>query len=188
MNELEKDLLRRISEGDAQAFTSLLKEIIPSLQAVIFRLVRQEDAVREILQEAFIRIWMHRDKLPDLEKPEAWLKRVTLNETFTWLNKNAYRARIFSGLSADAGVSESTGIDNLSLYETQKILQQAIDQLPPQRRRIYLMSRSEGLRAEEIARQLNLSSGYVKNALTAALDFLRQRLKDAGKMMLFLFI
>lgn len=179
----EKELFLRVAEGDEIAFAELLKKIIPNLQAIIFKIAKDDDAVREILQEAFIRIWIHREKLPQLENPLAWLKRVALNETFTWLNKNAFRARIFAELHEGLDISIDNPVDNISLHETQKILNRAIDLLPPQRKRIYLLSRKEGMRPGEIARELELSDGYVKNALSLALGSLREKLKKAGKIL-----
>lgn len=179
----EQELLEQVAVGDETAFAALVKLILPILQAIVQRIVKEEDPTREILQESLLRIWISRDKLPGLEKPLPWLKRVALNETFTWLNKNAHRTKIFADLNHDYPAAESTVFDKLSLNETQKIIEEAIKLLPAQRKRIYTLSRIEGLKPDEIATKLNLSTGYVKNALTAALESLRVHLRKAGKML-----
>lgn len=182
----ENELLQRIAEGDEKAFADLLRNIVPYLEGMLLKVVKQEHAVKEIMQETFVRIWLNREKLPSLEKPMPWIKRVALNEAFTWLNKNATRAKILNDLPADAGMPD-TVFEQLMLKETQAILQQAISELPPQRKRIYLMSRGQGMKPAQIARELQLSEGYVKNVLTAALDFLRQRLLRAGRFFFSIF-
>jgi RNA polymerase sigma factor (sigma-70 family) len=134
-----------------------------------------------------IRVWVNRDKLPELEKPLPWLKRVALNETFTWLHQRARHNKLFRPLENDAPL-EADAADRVSLHETQEILRQAIEELPPQRKMIYQMSRVQGMKSPEIADALQLSHGYVKNALTAALAFLRERLAAAGKFMSLYFL
>ena len=177
----QKQLFASVAEGDEKAFAALITAIAPLHEAIVLKIVHSRDHAREILQESFIRIWLHRDKLPALESPDAWFKRVTLNETFTWLNKNASRAKIFRGLAYEPGIAPSAP-DNLSFRETLEVLQEAMEQLPPQRKLIFQLSRTHGLKSQEIADRLNLSNGYVKNTLSAALEYIRRKLEDAGKM------
>ncbi|ATL48877.1 hypothetical protein COR50_17845 [Chitinophaga caeni] len=181
---IENELLIKVAEGDEKAFSKLLKEVVPVLQSIIFKVVKNEDAVLEILQESFVRIWLNRHKLPGLEKPVPWLKRLVLNETFTWLNKNARQANIFTEISQVEDPSHNNIIDQLAYSETDQVLKRAIEDLPPQRKLIFKMSREEGLKSNEIAEKLNLSNGYVKNALTAALKQLEDQLKKARNWML----
>lgn len=176
--------LMRAGDGDEAAFTAIMQQLLPLMEVIVGRLVPAPDAVRDILQETMIRIWVHRDKLPVLEKPLPWMKRVALNETFTYLNNRARHNKLFLPLEADAPLEGDTA-DRISLRETQAILQQAIDTLPPQRKMIYQMSRVQGMKSAEIADALHLSHGYVKNALTAALAAIRERLAEAGKFLLF---
>ena len=64
-----------------------------------------------------------------------------------------------------------------SLKEAEQILAKAIDQLPQQQKLVYQLSREQGLKHEEIARQLNLSPGTVKNHMIRALKTLREQLE-----------
>lgn len=60
--------LQKIAEGDERNFCILLEEIVPWLEKLIFKVLKDEQAVEEVLQETFIRLWLNRDKLPELEK------------------------------------------------------------------------------------------------------------------------
>lgn len=181
--KIEPALLQRIAEGEEAAFTILLRRVIPSLEKVVGKVVKSPEATRDILQETFIRIWINRDKLPDIESPLPWMKRVALNETFTWLSRQAAYSQRLTSLDDDIAAATNTAPDNISLRETEQMLQQAITRLPKQRRVIYEMSRVHGMKSHEIAEELQLSHGYVKNALTAALASLREWLRNAGKML-----
>jgi RNA polymerase sigma-70 factor (ECF subfamily) len=180
----ERELLERLAEGEEAAFAELMLQVGPSLEIIVMKIVKRPEDVRDILQETFIRIWISRDKLPGLERPAQWLKRVALNETFTWLNKNANRAAVLHMDMEEMQLSENNVVDSMALRETQQLLQKAINQLSPQRKQIYQMSRTQGMKSQEIADALGVSNGYVKNTLSAALDFLRKHLATAGRILL----
>jgi RNA polymerase sigma-70 factor (family 1) len=178
----EKTMLTRIADGDERAFAQFFKAISPGISNVVRKVVKQEDAVHEVLQEFFIKLWLHRDKLPDIDQLKAYLKRMALNECFTWLNRQA----LLQQRMADIRNNGMTAVNNteaeLSYRETQHIIANAVRALPPQRRQIYELSRQEGLNATEIANNLQLSSSYVRNTISAALQFIREQLKLAGKL------
>ncbi|MBO9572101.1 MAG: hypothetical protein J7497_07810 [Chitinophagaceae bacterium] len=83
----ERELLYRIAEGDEAAFTDLLHKYTSSMAGIIQRIVRDEAAQQDILQDIFIKVWMHRDQLPEIEFLTAWLKKITLNEALQYLRR-----------------------------------------------------------------------------------------------------
>lgn len=178
----EKDILTRIADGDERAFAHFFKAISPGISNLVRKVVKQEDAVPEVLQEFFIKLWLHRDKLPAVEQLRAYLKRMALNECFTWLNRQALLQQRLDDIR-NAGITAASDTEaDLSYRETQRIIATAVRALPTQRRQIYEMSRQEGLNATEIAGKLQLSPSYVRNTISAALQFIREQLKLAGKL------
>lgn len=180
----EKELLLKIAEGDEQAFTIIFEQLLPRLQPAVMKWVRSEDAMKDVIQESFIRVWMNRDRLPGLDKPVNWIFRVAANECFTWLNKQALRSKKTNILrdKLESEFERETGADVLQAKETQQLITNAIDRLPDQKRIIYQMSRCDGLRTNEIAEKLNLTPGHVRNALSSSLQFIREYLVAAGKV------
>ena len=65
----------------------------------------------------------------------------------------------------------------LFAQELKGLINLKVEQMPPQRRQIFRMSRVEGLNNDEIAAHLNISKRTVENHLTAALSDLRRMLK-----------
>jgi RNA polymerase sigma-70 factor (ECF subfamily) len=178
----EKALLARIADGDERAFAQFFKEISPGISSVVRKVVKQEDASQEVLQEFFIKLWLHRDKLPAVDHLKAYLKRMALNECFTWLQRQALLQQRTTDIEkADTALTNETEAD-LAYRETRHIISRAVSALPGQRRQIYEMSRQEGLNATEIANKLQLSTSYVRNTISAALQFIREQLKQAGKL------
>ncbi|SHN45228.1 RNA polymerase sigma factor [Chitinophaga sp. CF418] len=178
----EKAMLTRIADGDERAFAQFFKAISPGISNVVRKVVKQEDAVHEVLQEFFIKLWLHRDKLPAVEQLKAYLKRMALNECFTWLNRQALLQQRLADIRSAGLTTVNETEAGLSYRETQRIIATAVSALPTQRRQIYEMSRQEGLNATEIANTLQLSPSYVRNTISAALQFIREQLKQAGKL------
>jgi RNA polymerase sigma-70 factor (ECF subfamily) len=183
---LEKELLEQIAEGSEAAFSMLFKQVVPVLQPSVYKIMQSEEGMQEVIQETFIRVWISRDQLPGLEKPLHWLFRVAANESYTWLRKQAIRKKHTEGYAATYIAAEAVlanGAEIVTLKETSRLVKQAVDRLPAQRRLIYQMSRNEGLKSAEIAEKLNLSHSYVRNTLVVALQSIRDYLAAAGKVM-----
>lgn len=179
---IEKKLLVRISEGDEDAFRELFYGILPWLTPFIGSMAKTAEGTQEIVQETFIRIWLSRDKLPALHEPKAWIIRVATNECFTYFHKQTSRRKINQLLEGEVPVAANIGEDRLQVQETQLLIQRAVNTLPPQRKKIYQMSREQGMKTPEIADELQCSHSYVKNTLTAALSHIREYLAAAGKI------
>lgn len=185
---IAKELLISISEGDEVAFRELFYGALPWLTSFIQRMVKSPEGTQEIVQETFIRIWLSRDKLPGLLEPQAWIIRVASNECFTWFHKQAALRKI-TDIRDDAGsAAANLAEDRLQVQETLLLIREAVEQLPPQRKKIYQLSREEGLKTQEIADRLQCSPSYVKNTLSAALSYIRGYLTDAGKIIPLLFL
>ena len=71
-------------------------------------------------------------------------------------------------------------VEGMDLKEVHQLIIEAVGQLPAQRRRIYQMSRDEGMKIPEIAERLGISPNTVKNTLVMSLGFIRKYLAERG--------
>src|SRR5690606_35406151 len=79
--------------------------------------------------------------------------------------------------------------DEITEYEEQyHDMQNAVNTLPTRRRRIYIMTRMEGKKLEEIAFELGISENTVKEPMSQALRQIRNELKDKWSMLFPLFL
>lgn len=188
-NELSPDdrhLFDQIAQGDETAFKTLFHRYLPKLYPFIVKFTRSEQATRELVQETFIRVWLNRDKLPGIENPGGWLFTVASNECYSYARKNALYTKFSQPLNTESGTAPATE-DWLHGKELHRLIGQAVDLLPPQRKKIYQMSRNHGKSIREIAEELNISPNTVKNALVTALQFIRDYLAKSGiSLILFL--
>jgi RNA polymerase sigma-70 factor (ECF subfamily) len=184
----DKDLLLRIAEGDEQAFTQFFLHWATPLSRFAQKILQDEQASKDVIQEVFIRIWLYRDKLPFIDHPPAWIKKVVTNQCLSALEKNAAKDKRLSALKIAQPQDQEDPLPALDFREIKSTLNEIIDKLPQQRRTIYRLNRDEGKTTKEIAETLSLSHGYVRNALSAALDSIRQEMNLRLDLPLFLLI
>lgn len=184
----DKELFLLIAEGDEQAFTRFFLKWATPLSHYAKKILQNDTSAKDVIQEVFIKLWLYRDKLPLVEQPSAWLKKVVTNQCLQMLEKNAANDKRLSALSATGFQQQEDPLPALDFREVRQTLSEVIEQLPAQRRTIYRMNREEGKTTKEIAEALSLSHGYVRNALGAALDTIRQEMNLRLELPLFLLI
>lgn len=175
----------QIADGDESAFIQLFHQYVPQIRPVIATLTRTPEIVPDLVQDIFLRIWVNREKLTDVQNPRSWIFSVVYYQCFNYLRKQSLRNKVEPRLAivpddvSAANLKESP--ESLLLFnETRKFIRQAIDGLPPQAKKIYLLSREKGLKIDEIANNLGLAPKTVKNTLTRASASIRQFLEQKG--------
>ncbi len=150
------------------------------------KIVKNEYARQEVVQEVFIKVWLHRDKLGKVENLGAWLRKVTVNQSLLSLQRHAADDKRLEAFQLRQSSFDNTS--TLELKEIRHLVHEAIESLPQQRKIIYRLNRVEGKTTREIAEELQLSHGYVRNALSAALAAIRERLTASGLLTLLLLL
>lgn len=178
----EKELFISIAEGDEDAFRELFHLYMPHLYPMILKVTKVENAAEDILQETFLKLWISRDKLPEIENPRAWILRIAYFQAFTFLSKKAIHQKAIDRLSDKARleVLRNDTEETMAFSSLQNLVRRAVSSLPGQSKKIYQLSREEGLKIPEIAKQLDLSEQTVKNTLTRALKIIREYVERAG--------
>jgi len=176
----EHQLLKRISEGDEHAFTILFYHYLPVLQSFALKFTKSADASEEIIQDAFIRIWLNRDKLEQVENVKAYLYKYISNECLSYLRKSLKNEKILNAVKNNQSERSNETLDSIYTNDINRIVTIAVNTLSEQRRKIYLLSRIEGKNIPEIAEALNLSPNTVKNSLVIALRTIRDYLIQNG--------
>ena len=173
----EKELLLRVAAGDPGAFSTLFYRYHQELAAYVLRLTRSLCLTEEIVQETFLKVWINRAKLSEVENFRSWLFCICRNHTFNCLrdlarNTLQQQAWITQVLS-QAHTNEEP---DREYYYT--LIEEAVSQLSPQQQKIYLLCRRDGLRYEDIARDLRLSRNTVKRHMSLALHAIESYVRE----------
>jgi RNA polymerase sigma-70 factor (ECF subfamily) len=169
----ENDLLARLAEGDQKAFSAIFHHYRNRIYSYAFHLSGDTAQADELVQETFMKVWLHREKIPHILRFDNWLFTIARNQVFDML-KHMARETAFRRQVAELSVPGANPVeDSVFNRENEARLQQALDKLPPRQKLIFTLSRQRGMKHEEIADRLQISRHTVKTHLVQALKTLR---------------
>jgi RNA polymerase sigma factor (sigma-70 family) len=183
----EKQLLTQVSQGDRQAFQVLYKACYPLVQRYILLFEPSPHILDELTQDVFVRIWEKRERLGAIESFKGYLFLLTRNVVFNFIRALKVRQKV-KELDESSGPRANDLEDELLFKQYYEIALEAMDKLPPGRRKVLKMSIDDGLSLDEIAIELKISRSGVKKQLYAATAYVRQYLQEHGEITLALII
>ena len=152
--------------------THLLGTLRPQLLSQATHITGDRDDAEDVVQEALLRILVHRAEWEHYSSLEALCRTVVHHQAIDFLR----RARPRPEIEEAARLSASSTEDEVEQYETQALLTSAIESLPTKQRLIFRLKEVEGYEVEEIAQIAGLSSEAIYNNLSRARSTLRSRL------------
>ncbi len=175
------DLTLNIKNGDAQSLELLFRRLYPRLCAYARQFLQDADDSEEIVQELFYTLWKNRSRLDETKSLTHYLFTATKNSCLNVLESKKSRA-IYSELMRFLYVQEASDSINsyhvLMAQELEKDFDLALNHLPQECRKVFELSRFEGLKYQEIATKLNISIKTVETQMSRALSKLRIQLRE----------
>ncbi|MCX7682866.1 MAG: RNA polymerase sigma factor [Anaerolineae bacterium] len=177
MSESSADglLIRRVRSGDLEALGELYERYKTPVYRTALAITRDEALAEDILQETFIRAYLHADKIDDTLPLMPWLYRVTVNLCYTWRSRIK---RLWNTLQQTVDYMNSSARHPEAIAEEgewKQIVQQVLDSLPVDHRTVIVLHYLEGLSLKEIAYITDVPEGTVKSRL----HYARERVKKA---------
>jgi RNA polymerase sigma-70 factor (ECF subfamily) len=172
----DRQLLHEVAGGDINAFRQLFDQYKLRLFSFVLQMTHSRVDAEEIVQEVFAKLWASRACLYDVEYPGKYIYTIARNKTLNHLTRVARDRRLQQQLWANVSQHGNATEDVLHAQESQRLINEAVDQLPAQRKTIFRLSREQGLTHEEIAVHLGLSKSRVKNILVEVLKQIRDHL------------
>ncbi|HAL54861.1 MULTISPECIES: RNA polymerase sigma factor [Sphingobacterium] len=171
--EAERTILEQLRAGNYEAFEQIYDRYSPKLTGNLVRLLKDRDLAAECLQEIFVRLWEHRGSIDPEKSIKAYLFRISENMVYDIFRKVArdekMRAHFISFTTEAYDHIEKALFDQ----EGRQLLHEAIDKLPPQRKRVYSMCKLEEKSYKEVADLLGISQAAVNDHVTKANAFLK---------------
>ncbi|OJV15024.1 MAG: RNA polymerase sigma-70 factor [Dyadobacter sp. 50-39] len=169
----ETELLTDIAAGSEKAFATLFHWYRDKVYSAALRLTHSGFLAEEVVQDVFLKLWVKRQTLVEIACFEDYLFIMTRNHVFSTLKRMARQQQLVDDLQLELPVAENTTYNRILDLEIEEIVHQAVELLPAQQKQVYLMSKEQELKREEIARTLRISSETVKTHLARALRHIR---------------
>lgn len=195
MTDNEEYLLERLKLGDEIAFKVIFRKYYSKLYYFIREFVPFDDISENIVQDTFFTLWNKRKELKDNSNLNAYLFTVAKNNCLYKLRDKRYRQKLFVANSLDQNELEMNVavLNNLdsSAYtfeEIEHIIEKTLEELPPQCKKVFILSRFEDRKNKEIAEELNISVKVVEKHISKGLKRFKESLKDYLPFVAYLFI
>ena len=188
MPYIESDIIPQIAQGNKNAFETLFKSHYANLCGYAVKYVWELEQAEEIVQDLFFNIWNKRSNLYISSSIESYLFRAVRNACLNYLKHKKIRDNYASSVQETYNPRHGQVDNPVEALELQKKIDESIDSLPPERKKIFLLSRHEGLKYKEIAEQLGISVKTVEAQMGKALQFLREELKEFMVILIYILI
>ena len=187
-NENRSELLQSLKEGSFSAFEKLYNLYSGKLYNFMMRLSSgNQYMAEEVVQQTFIRLWEVREKVDSSTDYGLWCRGKKRN-----LSMNMYQHQtveyiyteylLKSNPDRDHQTEESTDLRFLNDY-----IDSLAEELPPSRKKIFLLSKRQGYTNKEIAEKMGISESTVATQLSLAVKFMREQFaKHYDKLILVL--
>lgn len=169
-------LVLGLQAGNAGAYQKLYDLYASRLKALAVRLRLSEEEANEIVQETFIRIWLHRQKIEPAASFSAFIITIARHLIYNQVRKSATRENYIREVSGQMNMLH----DMQSHGELQRLIHHLLQQLPDKCRQVFRKSRFDGYSNAQIAEEMNISKSTVENQLNKALKLLRKGLEEKG--------
>ena len=175
----EKKLVQSLSQGDEQAFCQLFHLYNQPIGNFVKKFTGSDPSLEELTMDIFLKVWMHREKMADVESFSSYLFTIARNHIYSYLKKRsrelAHRNQWEShNMHLQYNRQNSTATEDEDHYK--KMIEHAVSLLSAQQKKVYQLSRHEELSQAGIAARLDISLETVKKHMVLALRNIRQYL------------
>lgn len=173
----EKDLIASIKKGDEASYKLVYLNLYEQLCSYIFNFTKDSSEAEDIVQETFVKLWTKRTSLNIDGALKAYLYRMAYNLFIDTYNKNKKMDKALEAFQFNS-LLELINDDETIYQEKLKNIENAINELPPKCKEIFVLSKKDNMRYKDIASHLNISIKTVENQVSKALSLIRKKVNS----------
>ena len=166
-------LVKALKEGNQLAFSIVYKTYAAQTFSLAFKYLLNKELAEDAVQNLFLKLWLKKEEIDETKPINRYLFTMLKNDLLNTLRdskKNIYLLE--DCLSMVLELEDNSQNENLK-QEQMNIIQQALEQLSPQRRKVFEMKVSGKYSNQEIADKLNLSINTIKFQYSQSLKQIR---------------
>ena len=181
----ESELVSRAQAGEDEAFSELVSRYQNKIYRLAKNITQNNEDAEDVLQEAFLKAYSHLKGFQRNSRFYTWIVRIAVNEALMKLRKRRSDRTVpldepvetgEEAVTREIAVWEDNPEQRYSHEEMQQILDDAVEDLKPDFRTVFVLRDIEELSTEETAETLGISIPAVKSRLLRARLALREKL------------
>lgn len=173
----ENELLLRIAKGDGRAFNEIYELYSGTIYNTLVRFTQDPEEAKEVLQQAFIKLWESRAILGQVASLKDYLFIATRNAVFNYFKQLSRQARLKNQLYRAENTAGHTIQIAAEQREFENLWQKAINRLPLRQRQVYQRLERENGTLDQVAEELQISRATAKKHLELARKSVRDYLR-----------
>lgn len=182
---IDKTLVDDLRNGSKEAFTVFFTNYFNRICQFAITYVKEEDVAKNIVQDAFVKLWENRYNISENSSIFSFLLTITKYDCLNYIKhqqvENNFKRRVEDKhklLELNYSALQQLEVESIDYGKLLQILESTVSSLPPQCQQVFRLSRYENLTNNEIANKLQISNKAVEANITRALKVLRIKLKD----------
>lgn len=172
----DKKIIRRIRNGDIKEFETLFRSSYNPLVAYARTILKDTDTSEEIVQELFYVLWRDRKKISINSSVNAYIFRSVYNRCMHYIDHKKVMGKHENEVKKSLQGNYQDPEDEIHYKELHEKVAGIIERLPGRCAKIFCMSRFEGLKYAEIAKEMSISVKTVEANMSRALREFRKEL------------
>lgn len=168
-------LMGRVAKGDEAAYRLLSRRHVPAMLGLARRILGNAADAEDVVQEAMLRVWTHAPRWEPLAAFRTWLTRIVVNLCLDRKRKAPWVDLEAAGEIADPAPNAG---DEAERNERDRLVDQAIAQLPDRQRTAIVLTYGEGMSNAEVAEVMGTTVSAVETLLVRGKQGLRRALGD----------
>ena len=181
-------LVKALKEGNQLAFSIVYKMYAAQTFSLAFKYLLNKELAEDAVQNLFLKLWLKKEEIDETKPINRYLFTMLKNDLLNTLRdskKNIYLLE--DCLSMVLELEDDSQNENLK-QEQMNIIQQALEQLSPQRRKVFEMKVSGKYSNQEIADKLNLSINTIKFQYSQSLKQIRSTVGELSLLLVYCII
>ncbi|MFY0625825.1 MAG: RNA polymerase sigma factor [Reichenbachiella sp.] len=173
----ETQLISRCKKNDRKAQKELFELHAPVMLAVCRRYISDIDTAEGVMLNNFMKVFQKLDQFNFEGSFQGWIRRIMINGCLTWIRKNKI---MYKEIDIDE-CGDDLNLESINDHLEAEDLMELISELPQGYGAVFNLYAIEGYNHQEIAKELDISTGTSKSQLSRARKYLQNRLKSLEK-------
>ncbi len=173
-NYSEEKLLHLLTEGDANALSSLYYLHVKQLKFFVLRTAKSAALTEDVVHDTFIKVWENRDKINVAQPFKPYLYTIARRHLLNLLKRAQHELSILEEMKKNVQLEACTTELLMDYTESSSIFSEAINSLPQQRKEVFIRCRIQGLTYKQAATELGISESTVNQQMVKALKSIRE--------------
>ena len=184
----ERKLLHELANNNAEAFRQLYELYWGKIYAASIFYLKDKNTAEDIVQETFLRIWIKRAQLPEVQHFAHYIQTIARNLIISLLRKKIHHNSFESSAAGRLQENNWKPSQQLEAKEIAELIKKAVNRLSPKQKQVYLLSSEKQCSLKELAAELNISYDTARQYKSEALKFIRGFLAENACQLPFVII